>query len=229
MTLVARPCPAGYAGVDLDAPVSAETAQAFYGAGKRFVLRYGTSLASGEPETICEAGLGLGILSFGRQSDYTGATGSGDATAILDHLRSIAVPVGGGLTLGLDLETPKGATIPELQTYEGAFARTNVAADCSSGVYVGAGLGMTSAELYHLAATHYYKSGSRILDTAGNAAEPSCGYQLTQVLPFGQPCGGSIVDFDFSGEDFKGRYWWMLFAVPTGTAFSIPSTLPPTP
>lgn len=221
MTYIARPVPSGQAGVDLLAQVSSANAAGFKAAGKGFVLRYGAELGADEPGSICEQGLGLGILSRGRQSDYTEATGKSDSEAILDHLRSIGVPVD-ALTIGLDLETPRGATAPELHIYEGAFAANNVAASCTSGVYVGAGLLMSSTQLYDLAATRYYNSGSRIVDAAGNAAEPECGYTLTQVLPFGVPCGGTTVDLDFSGEDFHGRSWWMLYAVPTGTAFSIP-------
>ena len=112
----------------------------------------------------------------------------------------------------VDMEDPTGATIADLLAYERAFATDIVATGCTSGVYLGSGLGMTSAQLYSMAATRYWKSGSRIVDLQGNAAEPACGYVLTQTLPFNQQCGSTPVDYDFAGQDFEGRNWVALWA-----------------
>lgn len=209
--MIVRPIPAGSAGVDLDSPVTPSIAAGFRQAGKSFVMRYATVVTASEIAACHAEGLGVGFISFGRQSLFNALTGQQDATAILKHLASIGVPLGDGLTIGLDLETPKGALIADLLAYERGFAGYIVSPGCTSGAYIGAGLGMTSAELYSLAATRYWKSGSKIEDLKGEAAEPNCGYCLTQTLPFDQPCGGAQVDYDFAGADFQGRNWHCLY------------------
>lgn len=223
MTLVARACAPGLAGVDLDVPVSSAIAKGFRAAGKGFVMRYGKVVTASEVGDITEEGLGLGLYSFGRQQDFSPTTGKEDAQAVLDNLRAAGVPVGSMLTLTVDLETPNGATIADVLAYEKEGWAANVTpTGCTSGAYVGAGLGMTSAELFSMAATRYIKSGSRIVDLDGNAAEPECGYAMTQILPFGQPCGGATVDFCFSQQDYFGRKVFMVWAVASGTTYSIP-------
>ncbi len=221
VTLVARPIPPGTAGVDLDETVTPAIASGFRAAGKGWVGRYALGLSAVEVSTITSIGLGLVIYSYGRQSDYSETTGISDAQTILAHLKAIGVPVGGMLTIILDLETPTGATIADLQAYESGFADAIAATGCTSGVYVGAGLGMTSAELYALKATRYSKSGSRIEDVSGAAAEPQCGYVLVQGLPFDEPCGGTRVDLQCAWQDFEGRSCWALYATSTGQ-WSIP-------
>jgi Domain of unknown function (DUF1906) len=210
--MIARPIPAGAAGVDLDSPVTPSIAAAFHQAGKSFVMRYASVVTASEIAACHAAGLGVGLVSFGRQQNFSSATGVGDATAIVNHLRSQGVTLGSELTIGLDLETPTGATIASVLEYEHSFAGIITATGCTSGVYVGAGLGMTSEQLFSMAATRYWKSGSRIVDLAGEAAEPKCGYCLTQVLPFDQMLGGAAVDYDFAGQDFFGRSWHALYA-----------------
>lgn len=209
--MIVRPIPAGAAGVDLDSTVTPSIAAGFRQAGKAFVMRYATAVTAAEIAACHAEGLGVGFVSFGRQSLFNALTGQQDATAILKHLASISVPLDTGLTIGLDLETPKGALISDLLVYERGFAGYIVSPGCTSGAYVGAGLGMTSAQLYSLAATRYWKSGSRVVDLSGAAAEPQCGYCLTQVLPFDQSCGGAQVDYDFAGADFEGRNWHAVF------------------
>jgi len=233
MTLVARPIPPGSAGVDTVAVATPTIAAAWRAAGKTFAIRYGTSVTSAEVLALTSVGLGVVFISYGRKSGFTAASGAADAQAILDHLKSIGVPRGGMLTILVDLEDPAGAIIADITTYEHAFAATIVATGCTSGAYIGAGLTMTSAELYALAATRYYKSGSRIVDAQGNAAEPQCGYCLVQGLPFDQQCGGTEVDFDAAFEDFEGRSCFAIWATSTGRwAIPIPEgatrdTMPP--
>jgi hypothetical protein len=221
MSLVARAIPPGSAGVDTTEVITPAIAAALRAEGKRWIGRYALSVTAVEVGTITSIGLGLVLFSYGRQSDFSAATGAGDATAIIDHLKVIGVPLGGMLTIILDLETPTGATIAALKEYEAAFAGAIAATGCTSGVYLGAGLMMTSAELYALKATRYAKSGSRIVDSQGNAAEPQCGYVLVQGLPFDQPCGGAEVDFEIAFQDFEGRSCWALYST-TSSTWNIP-------
>lgn len=226
--LVARACKPGLAGVDLLGTVTPAIAKGFRAEGKSFVMQYGKIVTADAVAAITDEGMGLGIYSFGRQGDFSPTTGAQDAEEILDHLRSIGVPVGNMLTLTLDLETPKGATIADVLAYEKqGWAAKVTPTGCTSGAYLGAGLLMTSAQYFSMAATRYVKSGSRLIDTAGNAAEPECGYVMTQVLPFDQQCGGAEVDFCFSGHDYFGRSMFMVWAIATGSAFSIPSGADP--
>jgi hypothetical protein len=235
MSLIARQIPAGDAGVDTIQVVTPTIAAALRAAGKRFVVRYAVSVTAAEVNAITGIGLGVVFISYGRKSDFSAATGSADAKAILDHLRSIGVPLGNMLTILVDLEDPAGASIADVLTYEHSFAADIVATGCTSGAYIGSGLGMTSAELYSMAATRYYKSGSRVVALDGQVSEPECGWALVQGLPFDQPCGGTNVDFDIAFHDFMGRSVWALYATATGQwAIPIPEsaardTLPPDP
>ena len=236
--LVVKPCPSGLAGIDLIAPVSPAIAKGFVAARKSFVMTYGKTVTAETIAAVTDEGLGLGFYSYGRQSNFSPDTGKQDAQEILDHLRSLGVPIGSMLTLVADLETPK-ATVAEVLEYEKqGWAATVTPTGCTSGAYLGAGLQMTSAQMFSMAATRYVKSGSRLLDAQGNAAEPECGYVMTQVLPFDQPCGGAEVDFCFTGHDYFNRSMFMLWAVGSGTAYSIltggdtdpnASTQPPPP
>jgi Domain of unknown function (DUF1906) len=226
MTLIARAIPAGEAGVDTTEIVTATIAAAWKAAGKRWALRYALSLTSAEVATVTGGGLGLVLLSYGRRSDFSAATGAADAQAILTHLRGIGVPLGGELTIGVDLEDPAGATVADVLAYEAGFAGEIVAVGCTSGAYIGSGLMMTSAQLYSMKATRYYKSGSRIVDSAGAAAEPQCGWVLVQGLPFNQACGGANVDYDCAWQDFEGRGWVALYDSTALAAIAISPTTP---
>jgi hypothetical protein len=236
MALIARPIPPGTRGFDTVETITPAIAQAAKAQGNGFVIRYGTAVQSSEVDAVTSTGQGLGFVSFGRRADFNLTTGAQDSEAILDHLRSVGVPVGSSLTLGADLETPSGATVQDVLAYEKGFATRTTSTTCTSGPYVGAGLSMTSAELYSMAGTRYWKSGSRIVDADGHAADPECGWAMIQAYPFNQKCGGAQVDFDFAQQDFMGRSWWAIYAVPSGAAFSIPkpstahvTTEPPPP
>jgi hypothetical protein len=235
MSLLARPIPPGTAGVDLIGTVTPGIAAEFRAAGKGFVIRYGLSVTAAEVNAITGIGLGVVFISYGRKSDFSDATGRADAQAILNHLKSIRVPLGSMLTLLVDLEDPAGATVADVLTYERGFAAVVTATGCTSGAYIGSGLGMTSAQLYSMAATRYYKSGSRVTDFNGDVSEPECGWALVQGLPFNQPCGGARVDFDVAFQDFHGRSVFALYATATGQwAIPIPEsaardTEPPPP
>jgi len=204
--MIARPFPLGFRGFDTTTPLDVALCKAARAAGLDFAMRYGRSVTPAEIDAAMSSGLWLGFLTYGRQSDFSTATGVEDARALLDQVHGV-LGVPSGITLGLDLETPRGATLDELRAYEAGFAQTVVPVN-SSGVYVGAGLGMTSRELYALASTRYYKAGSRIVDAAGNAAEPACGWCLMQGYPLDQSFAGTRIDYDFAQHDFRGRQWW---------------------
>lgn len=230
MTLIARAIPAGDAGVDTIEAVTPAIAAGWKAAGKRWALRYALALTAAEVATITGEGLGLVLLSYGRKSDFSSATGAADAQAILNHLRAIGVPLGGQLSIGVDLEDPAGATIADVLAYEAGFATAIIATGCTSGAYIGSGLMMTSAQLYSMRATRYYKSGSRIVDSKGEASEPQCGWVLVQGLPFNQSCGGTNVDFDCAWQDFEGRSWIALYdsaALPAIAMSPVAESVPP--
>lgn len=221
MTLLARPIPPGTAGVDTVMQITPAIAAGLRAMGKGWVARYGLSVTAAEIAAITGIGLGVVFVSYGRKSDFNDATGRADAQAIIDHLKSIGVPLGAMLTIMVDLEDPAGATIADVLTYERGFAAVVVATGCTSGAYIGSGLGMTSAELYSMAATRYWKSGSRVTDFHGNVSEPECGWALVQGLPFDVKLAGGEFDTDCAWQDFKGRSVFALYATTTGQ-WSIP-------
>lgn len=219
--------------VDTDAVVTAAVAAEFAVAGVTCVLRYGVSVSAEEFGTILAHGIAVGFLTYGRGSDFTVANGVADAQALLDKAKSLGIPP--GMTYGLDLEDPKGASIADVLAYEKAYATqiTTVAGNLP-GAYLGAGLGLTSKQATGMGAVRYYKSGSRVVDLQGNPTEPERGFCLVQRLPFNQHLGGVQVDYDSAGDDYYGCAWTVVRATPSTTSFSFPipkeilrDTLPP--
>lgn len=206
--------------VDTNEIVTASVAAAWKQAGVTAALRY-RNLTTEEFGTLMAYQISVGLLTYGRQADYTLATGQLDAQQLLDLAKTLGIPP--GLTYGLDLETPSGATIADLLTYEKGFSGhiytipTNLA-----GVYCGAGLMMTSVELTSMGAKRYYKSGSRVCDAHNNPSEPARGWSLIQRLPFDRMLGGARVDYDSAGSDYYGDAWTVVRATPSTTTFSFP-------
>jgi len=221
--------------VDLVTRITPAIAAGFVRAGVTAVLRYGASIDSAEFSTIMSYRLSLGLLTYGRRSDFSAVTGTVDAQELLDKAKALGIPP--GLTYGVDLEDPKGASVNDVLVYERGFAvRVTTIPRNLSGAYIGSGLLMNSADLTGMGSTRYYKSGSRIVDARGNAAEPERGWTLIQRLPFDQTLAGTKVDYDSAGEDFHGDAWTVVCATPSTATLTMPDpdeatrqTLPPPP
>jgi hypothetical protein len=82
-----------------------------------------------------------------------------------------------------------------------AWARAVQAAGFVAGLYVGEGCPLTSAELYALAVTRYWKSPSTILDRNGQLAQPACSWCVYQLNPLNTQLAGIRVDLDIIQED----------------------------
>jgi hypothetical protein len=183
---------AGSKGCDTVVKLSYAMAQALFGAGFRFVIRYVTSVTAAELKDILRAGLAVSFVSYANSFDPS------DEIAALQRL---GIPR--GTVVWLDIESVKDDPIT-LQQRINTWANALKAAGYIPGLYVGAGALLTSIELYKLAVVRYWKSCSRVLDRNGNVAEPSCGWCCTQCT-----CqvvrAGVTVDIDFAYADYQGR------------------------
>jgi hypothetical protein len=151
------------------------------------------------------AGISVFFIVQGLSASTTpsAALGRSQATSSLALIRSLGVP--DGVTMCSDLEG--GGKLPgDWIEYANAIADAALAASMIPGVYVGAGVGLMSRELYELHATRYWRSASRIVDRYGALAEPSCGWCAWQVPPLDHPHRSGLgIDLDFLAEDYQGR------------------------
>jgi hypothetical protein len=213
MTLAIRKLTPADRVIDTDTAITPDVARELAAAGYTAVLRYGVDTTPAEFAGIMAAKLAYGMLTHGRRSTFTGDTGAADAQALLDKAKQLGIPP--GLTYGLDMESPKGATAVDLLTYERTYGLRILSVPGNlPGLYAGAGLLLSSAELSSMVAKRYYKSGSRVVDAEGRVAEPARGWSLIQRLPFDRKLCGIEVDDDSAGDDYEGDGWTVVYEAP---------------
>ena len=209
MKVVAAPI--GARACDVFGPVSTGQARALYVDCFRAVGLYAAVVT---PETIANClGAGLGIWwileGLAASTTPTAAIGATQATAAIARLRGLGMPV--GATLSSDLEgRPNTAT--SWIAYGNAIGMVTKLAGDLPAMYVGAGIGLTSAELFGMSPTRYWKSASKILDRFGAYAEPACGWCAVQGSPLDVAEGTLRVDVDFLFHDYFGRCFTLVVA-----------------
>jgi hypothetical protein len=196
--------PVGCLAFDSFSHVSREQAAGLERWGCKVAMLY-AELATAEDLANCiGAGLAVtfileGLAASTIPTEDLGARMARDAVA---RMRALGVP--DGASYAIDLEgngREPGAWV--------AFA--NGAADVLAGggdlpvAYVGAGLGLSSGELYALRTPRYWRGMSRVVDREGELAEPSCGWCAVQQYPDNLAIGGAKVDVSVIGLDFKKR------------------------
>lgn len=189
----------GMRGFDTVAKIDHPRAEALRSAGFDFAVRYLGKLSLAELKDIVGAGLGCMAVTYANRFDGLMAVA---------ELRVLGMPQ--GATVWLDAEDVPMKPL-ELQRAINAWANALRAAGYDPGLYVGSGVGLTSAELYSLGVDRYWHSLSRVLDRHGQLAEPGVGWCMHQLYPSVQRAG-VLVDVDVIQQDYKARVPSMVMA-----------------
>lgn len=171
---------------------TAAQAQSLKAAGVDFCLQYLGSVTSAIIDVILAAGLAFMPVTYADKFD-------GPTT--VNELKALNLPA--GCTVWLDVESVT-MDPTALKTAINNWATAVQAAGFVAGIYVGSGCPLTSAELYQLKVTRYWKAASRILDRNGQLAEPGCGWCMFQGYP-SETVGTVWSDYDFVWQDYRGR------------------------
>jgi len=177
--------PDGSRGVDLNRPVTADSAAAFVVKGFQFVVRYvtrtqthGYDLSAPELDTILNAGLGLQVVQHVAPEGWnpTAELGTQYGTTAAADCGLLSIP--DGMSLWCDLEGVAVGTDHEAVIgYCNAWYDAVAAHGYKPGLYVGWHCGLTADELYHrLKFSGYWQSYN------GNADQTPVirGYQMRQ-------------------------------------------------
>jgi len=191
--MLAQPAFVGARGTDSVTALSQDTAQALKSTGIDFAVRYLGSVTSSEVAQILNAGLAFMPVTYADRFD---------GSATVSEAQALELPA--NATIWLDAESVKDDP-PTLRSKINLWARDVAAARFMPGLYVGAGVGLTSIELYALAVVRYWRSMSRIVDRNGQLAEPACGFCLEQLFDTVTWAGLLRADINFARKDWRGR------------------------
>jgi hypothetical protein len=175
--------------------------------GITFVIRYLENLTAQEVQDILDAGFGLIVVGESRANGYipSATDGASDGQREVNKIVALGLQ---GITAGCDLEG-MGGNAQNTIDYANAWA-TAVVASAKCMAYVGAGVPLTSQQLYQLQDTLYWHSLSSVQNVA------VCDYAMlqaypTQTLHFGN--GLSLeADINFCYRDKLGRAPMMAVA-----------------
>lgn len=170
------------------------------------VFLYAETVTQADINNALGAGLQVAFVMYSPSPGYQPSAQLGAQMALnaCVALKKLNMPV--GISLFIDLESMGGVAADKI-AHANAAADAIVAQGLFAGGYIGAGVGLTSLELYALHVTLYWKSGSIVLDRNGQHAEPGCGWAVVQGMPFDYqvPAGGPEVDLDVVWQDYRGR------------------------
>lgn len=179
-------------------------AQALSKLGFSVALLYANTATLDDIENCAASGLGIAFILEGlaASTQPSNALGASNATGALNRLAWMGIPK--GFSLMIDLEG-NGHEAADWIAYATGASQAASAAGAKPGYYVGEGIGLTSAELYALPGFPYWKGLSRVVDRHGMLAEPVCGWAVVQSYPDDLIVGGTQVDVDIVGKDYRGR------------------------
>lgn len=203
----------GIRAFDCYGPVTAPQAKALFADGFRAAGLY-CAVVTAETLAAClGAGLGVHWILEGLSGSTvpTAALGEGQARTSIARVRALGSLA--GATVSSDLEGT-GRTPDAWTAYaDGAANATSQLGDLPA-AYIGGGIGLTSAELYALAAVRYGKGASKVLDRYGAYAEPACGWSWVQGNPVNwkHPGSGLTIDVGVLWPDYRGRSFTLLTA-----------------
>lgn len=200
----ARPAPIGARAFDTVATVSHDSAVALVEHGFEVAIRYATSVTASELEGLTSAGLMVAFVLYSGEPGYqpSALDGASRAQAGVARLRALDVPA--GVTVFVDAEQMGGTPTGRLDEVNAA-ADVIHAAGYIPGAYIGAGVGLTSPELFGLRVRLYWKSMSRVIDRNGQLAEPMCGWACVQAFPPNVTIAGVQIDCNEIFEDYAHR------------------------
>ncbi len=194
----------GARGVDsVQAITTQAQAQALKDSGIDFCIRYLGGTSSAEVDLIIAVGLAFMPVTYSRAPGWlpSAQLGTLDGNNAASHCIALGLPK--GATVWLDLEGPGGHS-QDIIDWVTAWCLPMKAAGYDCGLYVGYGTQLTSHELYALPVDRYWHSISRVTDSAGQLAEPQCGWCMYQLQP-SRMWANTWVDVDCVQEDYQGR------------------------
>jgi hypothetical protein len=203
---------------DTIAHITLAGAQALKTAAFTGVFLYAETVTQDDVDNALVSGLEVAFVMYSPDPGYqpSAALGTQMASSACAALKKLNIPA--GVSLFVDLESMGGVAADKV-------AHANAAGDgitsggFLAGAYIGAGVGLTSLELYHLHVVRYWKSGSVVYDRNGQLAEPACGWCAVQGMPFDfQVSGGPEVDLDVIWQDYGGRSVIAVKLAPEGAA-----------
>ena len=168
-------------------------AQKLKASGVDGVIQYLGTVTPKVIENIIGAGMGFMPVTY---------ADTWDPSVTIVHLNTLGLPQGCDVWFDIESVTTKSSS--QLITAINAWAHAIAAEGFAPCMYVGAGVLLTSQELYSLGVVRYWKGLSRIVDRAGQLAEPECGWCMTQLYP-SVTWGGMYVDVNFVQQDYHGR------------------------
>lgn len=187
----------GARGVDTVVSLDAPKSKTLKGAGIDFAMQYLGTVSPSGIDAILNAGLAFMPITYANR--YNGPQA-------VTQLKTLALPV--GCTVWLDVEDEMEVPITELKSKINNWATAILNAGYMPGMYVGAGVPLTSLELYQLKVVRYWHSVSRVTDRNGSLAEPGCGWVMHQLHPPNLKSWRDIdviVDLDIIQHDYRGR------------------------
>ncbi len=164
-------------------------------AGVDFVVGYLGSINSSRVAHVIDSGMAFMPVTF---------ADSYDTTLVKRELTTLALPQ--GVTVWLDLEGKKAYdTDPHMLAQKvNMWADAVVSLGYEAGIYVGSPQPFTSAELWSLKVTRYWRAPARVVDRHGALADPNGGWCMAQLWP-SIMLGGVWVDVDYIQQDYRGR------------------------
>ena len=180
----AEPAFVGARGFDCVTVINEERAMALKAWGMQFAVRYLGSLTAIELSGLLDGGLAVMPVTYGLKhgTPLNAALGANyGATSVRNAMMATIPP---GTTTWLDLEDCTG-TPEDVIAFVNAWCGPIKTAGYMPGLYVGAGVPLTGAELYALGVTRYWQSLSKEMDRRGAIAEPNCGWAGVDLEEFG--------------------------------------------
>jgi hypothetical protein len=209
MTLIAETVPlhtGRVIGIDTTTKLTRASVRTLSAANIAYCMRYvsltnggwnDATLSSAEVDEITGEGMPLMVVQFARTSGWSAVTGRSDGAAAAINTQGVRVPPDVCLTCDLEghLLSQRQALDYANAWHEGAT--TEGGTDLQ--IYVGAGVPLTSGQLYHdLRFKGYMRSGSIVPDVDMR------GYRMIQLDPLDQMIGGVLVDLSVVQSDHLG-------------------------
>jgi hypothetical protein len=214
MTLIAETVPlhsGRVIGIDTTTKLTRTSVRALLAENVAYCMRYVDLVAGGqnaatlsatEVDDITGEGMPLMVVQFARTGGWSDATGRADGVAAARNVQSVRVPLDVCLTCDLEGHSLWSAAALDYANAWHEGATTEGATDLQ--LYVGAGVPLTSFQLYHyLRFRGYMRSGSIVPDVDMR------GYRMIQLDPLDQLIAGVLVDLSVVQSDrLGGRPRW---------------------
>lgn len=208
---VARPAEPYLLGFDCLAPVTRAMILDVRSYGFQWVGRYLEVLTVAERDLIFGAGLAIAPLTEATVKEVlTRTTGTARGVQTRDRASSLGMPA--GVSIAIDFESPMAGG--DVAAHVDAMAVEIRGGSYGAALYIGSPQPLTSAALFSLLPAPYWRGAGRIVDAAGELAEPECGWAAIQLSPLERAeLAGVKVDVDVTQTDYRGRtltMWWPI-------------------